>query len=445
MHHQEEPGRVTDASQQSRFAEGEWVSRDGGLVDRRAFSSREIYDRELATVFSRSWLFLGHESQIPNPGDFVTTFMGETPVIVARAGDSTVHVHVNSCRHRGLRVCRSDSGNAATFQCPYHGWTYGLKGELRGWPNLSGWTPIQDKSQYGLVAVRCESYKGLLFGNFDPQAASLRESLGDIAFYMDSIIDRSDAGIAFLPGIQKRRVKTNWKLPSENLIGDRMHGHFSHRSAFELMSPDRKERLSKIIGRPETSRQLATVGGHGGILTWFPDALIDDPWLLPGDWTVYADAYGAQMRPLQENARERLGQDRFHVRPNTIVAFPNLTWLPFSSTLTVAHPRGPGECELWSYSFYDRAWPEPVRDELLKNYYMRFGPSGTFENDDIENWEEETYGARATVLADYPYTYEGELEQGMGAADARLPGMLSTGHSDAPQRNFYRHWQGMLK
>ena len=445
MHPQEEQRRGKSASQRDRFAPGEWVSKDGGLVDRRAFSSREIYDRELTTVFARSWLFLGHESQIPNAGDFITTYMGETPVIVARAGDGNIHLHVNSCRHRGLRVCRSDSGNAATFQCPYHGWTYGLKGELRGWPNVNGWTPIQDKSQYGLVSARCESYKGLLFGNFEQDAPSLREALGDIAFYIDAIVDRSEAGVVFMPGIQKRRVKTNWKLPSENIIGDRQHAHFSHRSAFDLMSRERQERLGKIIARPETSRQLATVGGHGGILTWFPDAQAHEPWLLPADWTVYADEYGPAMRDAQADALERLGHAKYHVRPNTLVTFPNLTWLSFSSTLTVAHPRGPNECELWSYAFYDRSWPEQVRDEILKNYYLRFGPSGTFENDDIENWEEETAGSSPLVLADYPYSYEGELVETMGKSDPDLPGMLSSAHSDAPQRNFYRHWQELLK
>ncbi len=439
------PAEGSNSSPMSSIAPGRWVSDDGGLVDRRAFSCKHLYDRELKTVFAKSWLFLGHSTQIPKPGDFITTYMGETPVIVARAGDGSVHVSVNSCRHRGLRVCRTDSGNAATFECPYHGWTYGIKGELRGWPNVPGWLPVQDKTQWGLVKVRCDSYKGLLFGNFDADAAALIDYLGDFAFYIDSLVDRSSLGVEFLPGIQKRRVRTNWKLPTENLIGDRQHGYHSHRSAFGTMPAERREMLEKIISIPDTALQLATKGGHGAILTYFPEAALSDPWLLPSDWTAYAANMAPRMQASQAEALERLGDTKFRAKGNAMATFPNLTWLPFSCTLTVAHPRGPGTSELWSYFFYDRAWPAEVRDTLLANYYLLFGPSGSFEQDDIENWEEETAGSAHEVMANFPYSYQGALAEGLGQPHPKLAGLISSPHSDAPQRNFYAQWQEMVK
>ncbi|HXG35951.1 MAG TPA: Rieske 2Fe-2S domain-containing protein, partial [Dehalococcoidia bacterium] len=98
---------------------------ENGLVSRRIFIEREIYELELERIFARCWLFLAHESMIPNPGDFFSTYMGEDPVIVIRDNAGKINAFINSCRHRGMKVCRADQGNAASFTCSYHGWTYG--------------------------------------------------------------------------------------------------------------------------------------------------------------------------------------------------------------------------------------------------------------------------------------------------------------------------------
>ncbi|MDT7644107.1 MAG: dibenzofuran dioxygenase subunit alpha, partial [Pseudonocardiales bacterium] len=91
-----------------------------GTVSRQVYVDQGIYDHELERIFTRSWLFLGHTSQLAQPGDFLTTYMGEDPVIVARGKDGQVRAMLNSCRHRGMRVCRSDEGNTSFFRCPYH-------------------------------------------------------------------------------------------------------------------------------------------------------------------------------------------------------------------------------------------------------------------------------------------------------------------------------------
>src|SRR5204863_197417 len=110
------------------------VDVERGLVSRQIFADPAIYELELEQVFARSWLYLAHDSQLPSPGDFITANMGEEPVIVTRDADRQINAFINSCRHRGNRVCRADQGQVTTFACPYHGWTYDPKGRLVGVP-----------------------------------------------------------------------------------------------------------------------------------------------------------------------------------------------------------------------------------------------------------------------------------------------------------------------
>src|SRR5215831_3009002 len=130
------------------------VDADRGLVSRRIFIEEEIYRWELERIFARCWLFLCHESQIPRPGDFFTTWMGEDPVLVVRDDAGRVRAFLNVCRHRGNRLCRADDGNAASFTCAYHGWTYRNDGRLTGVPNLrEAYHNALDRESLGLVRV----------------------------------------------------------------------------------------------------------------------------------------------------------------------------------------------------------------------------------------------------------------------------------------------------
>src|SRR5262245_52105726 len=108
------------------------VDAENGRISRRIFVEREIYEQELERIFARCWLFLCHECQIPQPGDFFSTYMGEDPVLVVRGPEGEIRAFLNVCRHRGNRLCRADAGNAASFTCAYHGWTYRNDGRLVG-------------------------------------------------------------------------------------------------------------------------------------------------------------------------------------------------------------------------------------------------------------------------------------------------------------------------
>jgi ethylbenzene dioxygenase alpha subunit len=145
-----------------------------GWVDRRIFWDEAIYERELEAIFARCWQFVAHESQLPNTGDFLTTYLGEDGVIVARHADGKVYAFLNACTHRGNKICFADEGSARRFNCNYHGWSFNTAGELTGLPNEAEAYDAGDidKRQWGARQARVESYKGMIFATFDPSAPS---------------------------------------------------------------------------------------------------------------------------------------------------------------------------------------------------------------------------------------------------------------------------------
>ena len=130
------------------------VDADKGLISRRIFIEDDIYQQELENIFARCWMFLCHESQVPNPGDFFATYMGEDPVLVWRDSQGKVNAFLNQCRHRGNRLCRADVGNASSFTCAYHGWAYANDGKLLAVPNIDdAYFGELKTEQWGLVPV----------------------------------------------------------------------------------------------------------------------------------------------------------------------------------------------------------------------------------------------------------------------------------------------------
>src|ERR1700686_1406432 len=244
-----------------------------GLISRRIFIEPEIYERELERIFARCWPYLCHDSQIPQPGDFLTTYMGEDPVLVMRGSDGKVRAFLNVCRHRGNRLCRADDGNAASLTCAYHGWTYGNDGRLTGVPNLKeAYHGDLDRERWGLVPVaQLDSYKGLFFATFDPEAPPLREYLGEMTWYLDAFFDRQEGGIEVGGGLHKWVMPCNWKPPAENFAGDGYHVTWSHLSAVRTGSGG-DFRVNPDPG----GRMLAHGNGHS-IISVGPETASDPP------------------------------------------------------------------------------------------------------------------------------------------------------------------------
>jgi phenylpropionate dioxygenase-like ring-hydroxylating dioxygenase large terminal subunit len=407
-----------------------------GLIDRKIFSDPAIYRMELERVFARCWLYLGHETQIPNPGDFITTYMGEDPVIVCRGRDQKIRAFLNVCRHRGNRVCRLDQGNADSFTCSYHGWTYGNDGSLIGVPYFKEYYYGElNKESLGLIPVPLvDRYKGLVFGNLDPAAPSLSDYLGDMAWYLDIILDRREGGTELIGGTHKWTISANWKLAAENFVGDMYHTGSTHASAVKsgFSGSQSGNRYSPALS---SGFQISLPAGHG----------LGARWISGGDAAVGAPApeVAAYLRDTHAEAERRLGPVRAGMMsPVHGTAFPTFSFLHGTHTIRVWHPKGPDKFEVWAWCIVDREAPPEVKEAIRLHYLRRFSPAGTWEQDDSDNWIQATDTSRGVMARTVPANYQMGL--GHERAQEGLRGIVGDFFSESNQRNFYRSWADLI-
>jgi phenylpropionate dioxygenase-like ring-hydroxylating dioxygenase large terminal subunit len=268
------------------------VDSELGLVSRRIYIEPGIYEAEQKQIFARCWLFLCHESQIPRPGDFVTAYMGEDPVLVVRDSNGEIQAFLNVCRHRGNRLCRADSGNAASFTCAYHGWTYRNDGSLVGVPQLKEFYFDEfDRGEWGLLPVaQLDNHRGLIFATFDPDAPTLAQYLGGMAWYLDAFFDRRDGGVEVL-ATHKWVVPCNWKFPAENFGGDAYHVQWTHLSAIATAFS------TGVTANPKSKGSMLSPGNGHVLICVGPEDSSDPP----------VPALQAYERAIRPEVERRLG------------------------------------------------------------------------------------------------------------------------------------------
>jgi phenylpropionate dioxygenase-like ring-hydroxylating dioxygenase large terminal subunit len=195
------------------------------------YTDPSIFAEELRKIWYRSWVFVGHETEVAQPGDYVRKRLGLQDVIMTRDRDGQLHLLLNRCAHRGNQVCSDAKGNASAFRCPYHGWTYRNNGELVGFPFFKGYG--QRKLDLALGRVpRVDSYHGFVFGSFATEGPTLLEHLGGAAGEIDRLVHMSPEGrVELTAGWLQHRTQANWKLLAENET-DGYHPQFVHGSIF---------------------------------------------------------------------------------------------------------------------------------------------------------------------------------------------------------------------
>ncbi|MFC5357634.1 aromatic ring-hydroxylating oxygenase subunit alpha [Azospirillum himalayense] len=419
-----------------------------GEISREIFVNDEIYTHELERIFTRAWLLVGHESLIPNPDDFFVSRMGNDSVILTRDRQNNIHVLLNSCMHRGMKVCRYDQGNTRSFSCPYHGWSYSTDGRLVEAPGqLVGVPGFEehyrcelDKKAWGLV--RCPNvvnHKGTIWASWDENAPSFHDYLGDMRLYLDAALDHRDGtegGSEVIGGVQKWRVKCNWKFAVENFIGDHYH-NISHRSV-DLVG------IGPSAGRGR--RDMESTGSFQNIIIGFPALGHGVIGHLPRyEEPPYAPAY--QRHPaVQEYDRQvyearvkRLG-NKMRVATGAASIFPNMSFHGRQPrTLAVFHPISATEMEMWRFYLVDKDAPQEVKD-VLRHYYLRYsGPGGLTESDDMENWMYASEASRGTIARRHPYNYQ--MGNGYAKPVEGLKGAVQGGDTtEENARILYNRW-----
>lgn len=417
------------------------VDTEQGLIDRRIFWDNEIYQMELEHIFARCWLLLGHESEVPNPNDFITTYMGEDPVILCRSNEGELGAFLNLCRHRGNRICRADRGNNRNFLCAYHGWTFNTAGELVTVPNLEdSYANILDPKDWGLVPVaQLDTYKGLIFATFDPDAPPLHEYLGGMAWYLDFMLDRREGGTELI-GIRRWTIDCNWKVAAENFIGDGYHGRFTHAS---ILTPgDGALSGGTIGGRSMMDLRKASYyaspgNGHGQAITEMRDEYIASEFPRVPGVNPLLDNY---FKDTSAETLERLGPRARRFKTSHGTVFPNFSFQANFGSLHVWHPKGPGQIEVRDWTIVDKDASPEVKHAMLIECMTRQGPAGTWEQDDSDNWIQLTQSGMGTVSRKVLMNYQMGL--GQTQQNDEMPGKrFGLVPSDHNQRVLYQRWK----
>ena len=396
-------------------------------VCRRAFLDAGVLEGERARIFDRSWLYLGHESEVERVGEFRAREVGGRPLLFVHGHDGVVRALFNACTHRGAQICRERKGQMKSFQCFYHGWTFSNEGDLIGVPDEEGYGPSFSRATLGLRrAPRMESYRGFYFVNFDARSVPLAEYLADAKEYLDLVADQSDIGMEIVGGTQSYGIRANWKLLVENSY-DGYHAQIAHVRYMKYLA------ASGAVGPgdgPPVNRAIDLGNGHA-VLEYLA------PWGRPiAHWVP---SFGESMKPeiaaIRARLEERLGADRarrISTTSRNLVIFPNLVINDIMAiTVRTFYPIAPDRMHVDAWSLAPKNEAPHHRQHRLENFLTFLGPGGFATPDDIEALESCQAGYRATA------DEWNDMSREMHRATPSIIG-------EHQMRAFWRRWQTLL-
>ena len=391
-------------------------------VHRDSMASPAVLSGERARIFDHNWLYVGHESEIASPGDYVRRRVGGRPLFMVRGAKSRcVNVFHNSCTHRGAVVCRQDAGNAKVFQCFYHAWTFDSEGRLSGVPDRDAYGGTLDWEALALKQVaRVESYRGFVFCCFDPDVVGLEQYLAGAKDYLDLIIDAAPADMEIVRGTHEYGMDANWKLLVENSI-DGYHAVSTHDTYFKYLVALGTD-LS--VGVKGTAHDLGN--GHA-VLEY------EAPWGRPvAKWEPLFGEDGRQsIQDLRQNLVDRFGEQRAHRMADlnrNMLIYPNLVVNDIMAlTVRTFMPTAPDRMEITAWEMAPREEQPDVRQRRLDSFLTFLGPGGFATPDDIEALESCQQGFASGGVE------WNDISRGM----ARVP----EANDEAQMRAFWRRWR----
>ena len=408
-------------------------------VHRSVYVDQAIFDKEMTVIFGYTWVYLCHESQIPEPNDFMRVRMGNRSVVVTRDKNGEIHGLLNRCTHRAATVCREDKGNAKSFTCPYHGWTFRNDGALTGVPWPDGYADDFDKSDWGLGTLRIESYRGFIFGTLNPNVTDITTHLGAAAGYIDAWLDRlPGTSLRLHSGANRMQYKGNWKLAWDN-AADGYHPSFSHRSLLATAKRFGESRdMTYFGGSPDTGAMYVQYIGNG-------HTLLDQRPMYDGPGSYWdQQRIGPSREPLEQEIRELYPDRATELLDITVGGQMNLNIFPnlllIGNQVQVVEPMAANLTQLTWWSTTLDGVPDQVNTLRMRHQedFPSFG-----EPDDQVNFEEAQKGLEIPemewVLLNRGYGIEGRQVLGSdGVTTAPVTDEL-------PMRGYFSEWLRLME
>ncbi len=345
---------------------------------RDIFTNEDLFALEMKHIFEGNWVYLAHESQIPDVNDYYTTWIGRQPIVITRDKTGTLNAVINACAHKGAMLCRRKQGNKGSFTCPFHGWTFANTGKLLKVKDAKT-TQYPDQfntdGSHDLTRVaRFESYRGFLFGSLNPDVAPLTDYLGETTVVIDQIVDQAPEGLEVLRGNSSYIYDGNWKLQMENGC-DGYHVSSVHWNYATTM--DRRSATgTKAVDANSWSKSTAGVYGfdNGHILLWTNTA-------------------NPEVRPVfnrRDEIASRLGEDKAGFIVNqtrNLCLYPNVFLMDqFSTQIRVVRPLSVDRTEVTIFCFAPKGEGAEDRATRIRQYEDFFNVSGMGTSDDLEEF-----------------------------------------------------------